>query len=472
MEYHQNNDDNENNKDNNNKKKTKITDSSLRKSILGFAAGDRESEPFLRRFRHWVLITLIRLRLAARHTCKFLKWMILAVAIGSICGLTAALFHLCLDAAGRIAGTCTWTLYLLPAAGLLIVFLYRSAGIVNDEGTNSILRAARAEDTSALRVTPLIFTATFLTHLCQGSAGREGAALQIGGSLGSFISRKFRLSKYEHQMSVMCGMSACFSALLGTPLTAALFSIEVAGVGNVFYAGLVPSILASVIASMIASALGVKPMIFPSASVPSADGALFLRIILLAWIIALLSIAYCSVMHLAIRAYRRLFHNPYLRIAAGGGIVILLTTLFGTRMYNGIGMTSIEAALLGHAEPQDFILKLLLTAATLGAGYKGGEIIPSFFIGATCGCILGPLLGLDPAFAAQLALIALFCGVVNCPVSSILLSVELFGSGNFLFFGTAAAVSYMLSGYYSLYSGQKFMNAKLIPVPFERNAKK
>ena len=145
--------------------------------------------------------------------------------------------------------------------------------------------------------------------------------------------------------------------------------------------------------------------------------------------------------------------------------------LFGVRDYNGLGMPVITDALNGHSSPQDFILKLLLTAVTLGAGYKGGEIVPTFYIGATLGCTIAPLLGLDPMLAAELALVGLFCGTVNCPIASILLSVELFGSDNFIFFGTTAAVSYMLSGYYSLYSGQKFMNSKLIPVSFERNAR-
>lgn len=437
-----------------------------------FTAEEPGGETPARKYaRHYSFRAVVRGRHAWHHFFIFLQWIVIALVMGVICGLVGAAFRKCLDFAAQYAGANSWTIYLLPAAGLLIVFSYRIIDIKKDEGTNSILRAARAEDASALRVAPLIFLATFLTHFFQGSAGREGAALQIGGSIGSFIGRKLHFTKYEHQMAVLCGMSASFCALLGTPLAAAVFSIEVAGVGTVFYAGLVPSVLASMTAMMTARQFGVMPMIFAAAEAQRQDPAMFAKVMVLSVIMALMSILYCFSMHASMRVYARLFKNPYIRVVAGGVVVILLTLLFGSHRYNGVGMPVITAALAGSARPEDFILKLILTALTLGAGYKGGEIIPTFFIGASLGCVLAPFLGLDPMFAAEIGLIGLFCGSVNCPLSSILMSVELFGGGNFVFFGTAAAVSYMLSGYYSLYSGQKFMNSKLIPIPFERTAK-
>jgi H+/Cl- antiporter ClcA len=435
------------------------------------AEGPGGETPFQQEMRHMSFRAFVRGRHAWHHFFIFLKWIVIALMMGVVCGVVGAAFRKCLDFAASWSGSEPWTIYLLPAAGLLIVFSYRILGITKDEGTNSILRTARGEDTSSLRVAPLIFFATFLTHFCQGSAGREGAALQIGGSIGSFIGRKLNFSKYEHQMAVLCGMSASFCALLGTPLTAAVFSIEVAGVGTVFYAGLVPSVLASMTAMITAKYFGVTPMVFAAAKAQAQDPLMFGKVMIISVIMALMSIVYCFAMHSSMRIYARIFKNPYIRVIAGGVIVILLTLLFGSRRYNGVGMPVIAAALAGEARPQDFILKLILTALTLGAGYKGGEIIPTFFIGASLGCVLAPLLGLDPMFAAEIGLIALFCGSVNCPISSILMSVELFGGSNFVFFGTAAAVSYMLSGYYSLYSGQKFMNSKLIPIPFERTAK-
>jgi H+/Cl- antiporter ClcA len=397
--------------------------------------------------------------------------MIFAVITGVACGLAGSAFHYALDFAAETFGRFPYIIYMLPLSGIFIVFIYRLLQIFNDEGTNSILRAARAEDAAALRVAPLIFISTFLTHLCGGSAGREGAALQIGGSIGSFIGRKFHMGKYDHQLMVMCGMSATFCALFATPLAAAFLSIEIAGVGTVFYAGLVPSVLASFIAMLISRSLGVEPLSFPYAAAQTTDIYLLLKILLFASLTALLGIIFCSVMHNTRNTFQKFIRNPYLRVAAGSLLVIAITFLSGTHAYNGAGMETIERALSGEAEPEAFILKLILTAVTLGSGFKGGEIVPAFFAGSTFGCTLGILLGLDPMFAAELGLIGLFCSVVNCPVTSILLSVELFGSDNFLLFGITAAVTYMLSGYYSLYSGQKFMNSKLVPVAFERPAK-
>ena len=411
------------------------------------------------------------LRHAFRHFRLFAKWLAVAVLLGIICGLAGTLFHFLIDSASSLFCRFGFLLYFLPAAGLLAVFLYHISQIYDDEGTNSILRAARAETTSAFRVTPLIFLSAFLTHLCGGSAGREGAALQIGGSLGSFLARKLRLKKYEQQMFVMCGMSASFSAVFGTPLTAAFFAVEVAGVGNVFYAGLVPSVAASFIADLISRSLGVSAPSFFSSETQPTTVMLFVRVILLGIFCALLSIAFCRIMHLASALYRKYIPNAYLRIFAGGLIVIAATLLSGSRDYNGSGMDIIAAALVGNALPAAFLIKMLMTAATSGAGYKGGEIIPAMFIGACFGCTVAPLLGIDPAFGAEICLIAVFCGSVNCPVSSILLSIEFFGSGNLLLFGAASAVSYMLSGYYSLYSAQKFMNSKTNPLPVRRSAK-
>lgn len=423
-------------------------------------------------YRELMLLKIdIKLRHAFRHFRFFLKWLVISVLLGVICGLTGTAFHYLIDAASELFHRSVLFLLLLPAAGILTVFSYHALGIYHDEGTNSILRAARAEDTSAFRVTPLIFLATFLTHLCGGSAGREGAALQIGGSLGSFAARKLKFNKYEQQMLVMCGMSATFCALFGTPLTAAFFAIEVAGVGTVFYAGLLPSVVASYTAKLISSRLSVYRMSFEYSQVQMHSISIFLKVILLGILCAVLSVIFCKVMHTAAALYRKYIPNDYLRIVAGGAIVVILTLLSGTRDYNGSGTAVITAALAGSAAPAAFAIKMLMTAATAGAGFKGGEIIPAMFVGATFGCAVAPLLGVDAAFGAEICLIAFFCGVVNCPVSSILLSVEFFGSNNFLLFGVASSVSYMLSGYYSLYSGQKFMNSKISPVSINRPAK-
>lgn len=423
-------------------------------------------------WEHMLLRFDIKARHEFRHFKFFLKWLILAMTIGIICGISGSAFHYVTTFTEIFFIEHSLLILLLPISGAIIVAIYRLFHIYNDEGTNSILRAARAESDSALRVAPLIFVSTCLTQICGGSAGREGAALQIGGSVGSFMGRKLKLSKSEIQLLVMCGMSATFCALFGAPLSAALFSIEVAGVGTVFFAGLVPSVIASIIAMMIAQGLGVHGFDFIHAAAQSYELTNFAKVLLFAAMCAYLSIIYCSAIHHAMRFYTSVFKNPYVRICAGAFIVILLSLIFHSTEYNCAGIPVIYKALSGEASPFAFILKLILTAATIGCGFKGGEIIPTLFIGSTFGCAIAPFFGLDPVFAAEIGLIAMFCGAVNCPLTSLLLSVELFGCENFIFFGLAGAVSYMLSGYYSLYSGQKFMNSKLVPVPFEKSANK
>lgn len=406
-----------------------------------------------------------------RNISAFARWCLFAVIIGVVVGAVGAAFEHALEWATETRQEYSWTLYFLPLVGLFIAFWYSKMDMPLERGTNFILTSVRQDHPVRLRLAPSIFITSVLTHLCGGSAGREGAALQIGGSLGSFIARTLKLGKHEQQMLVMCGMSATFCALFGTPLTAAFFAIEVAGVGTVFYAGLLPAVVASFIAKLTALSLGVSRQAFIIAGVQETSLFLFVKIIALGILCAMLSIIFCRVMHTASALYRKYLKNDYVRIMAGGFLVIILTLLSGSRDYNGSGMTVITAALAGTAAPAAFAVKMLMTAATAGAGFKGGEIIPAMFIGATFGCTAAPFLGLDPVLGAEICLVAFFCGVVNCPVSSLLLSVEFFGSGNFLLFGVASSVSYMLSGYYSLYSGQKFMNSKLTPTPISRLAK-
>ena len=242
-----------------------------------------------------------------------------------------------------------------------------------------------------------------------------------------------------------------------------IFSIEVISVGILHYSALLPCLLSALVAYEISVALGVIPTAFPLLGLPEHNLLNMARVAGLALICALVSILFCVCMHQAGHWYKRLLKNPYLRVAVGAVLVIGLTLLCGTRDYNGAGMDVVARALAGQGRPEAFLLKILFTALTLGAGFKGGEIVPSFFIGATLGCAVGPLLGLDPAFAAAIGLVAVFCGVVNCPMASLVLSMELFGGSGMLLFALACAVSYLMSGPFSLYSSQKLVYSKLEP---------
>lgn len=398
-----------------------------------------------------------------RSAAAFIKWVMLGSAVGSIVGVMGVLFHFSVEWATGMRQQHSWLLFLLPLGGAAIALLYKLTGMEKDMGTNTILEAVRGEHPLRLRTAPLIFVSTVITHLFGGSSGREGAALQIGGSMGARLADWMRLDQKEHQMMIMCGMSSCFAALFGTPLTATIFAIEVISVGEMYYAALLPCITGALIGYGLADVFSIPPTAFTISGVPQLGVISVGQVILLSILCALLSIVFCWAMHAAGKAYARVFPNRLVRAACGGLIVVALSLLIGTGDFNGAGMQVIQRAMQGEADWYAFLFKLLLTALTLGAGFKGGEIVPAFFVGATFGCVAGPLLGLDPSFAAAVGLVALFCGVVNCPVASFTLSVELFGGEGVIFFGIASVIGYMLSGYSGLYHGQKIIYSKLEP---------
>lgn len=392
-----------------------------------------------------------------------LRWLLAGGLTGLACGLAGGAFSLALSFVTGARAAHPWLLLLLPAAGVAIVWSYRALDMENDSGTNQIIASVRSGEKPRLRLAALIFAGTALTHLTGGSAGREGAALQIGGALSAAIGRLLRLDERNMNLIVLCGMSALFTALFGTPLAATVFSLEVVSVGILQYSALFPALFASLVSLGVTRLMGVQAVEWTLAGAPTLGPLPLLEVGVLAALCGLLSILFCLVMHGTARLYQRLLPNRYLRVLAGGVLVVALSFIEGSGAYNGAGSAGIAAALAGRVDtPFAFLLKMLFTALTLGAGFRGGEIVPTFFIGATFGCAVAPLLGLEPAFGAAVGLIALFCGVVNCPLASILLSVELFGSGT-LFFALACALSYLLSGRFSLYSSQKLVYSKLEP---------
>lgn len=384
----------------------------------------------------------------------FLRWSLLAILVGAVCGLVGTAFHVCVNLATKWRGDLPWLLYLLPVGGVAIVWLYHRLGQSSSLGTDKLFTSIQDRTAVPVAMAPLIFVATFLTHLLGGSAGREGAALQLGGSLGSDIGRLLKLNEDDRRTLTMVGMGALFAALFGTPLTATLFVMEVLCMGHMVYSSFVPCIVASLTAFGVSLLLHMEPEGYALAVVPGLNWLSALQVTGLAAMCAVLSVIFCAVMHISGHSFKKWMKNPYVRAIAGGAAIIALTLLVGTRDYNGAGAQVIERAIEGEARPWDFILKLIFTAITLGCGYKGGEIVPTFFVGATFGCVVGPLLGMNPGFAAAIALVATFCGNTNCPVASVFLGIELFGGQAVPLFALACAVSYMLSGYSSLYHNQ------------------
>ena len=361
------------------------------------------------------------------YTRTFLMWLVCASIAGVACGAVGAVFFHLVSWATGMRQAHPWLLYLLPVGGLVIVFVYQTCRMGTERGTNAVLESAQ-----------------------QG--------------------KRVRLNRNSQRVMVLAGMSAVFAALFGTPLTAAVFSMEVICVGVIYHAALLPCALASLISYGTAVMLGTKPerFVVHGAQALSLDNAW--RATLLAVGCAVLGILFCVAMHTASHLYQTKLKNQYLRILVGSALIILFTLAVGTRAYNGAGMDVVEHAITEGelVHPAAFILKLLLTAITLGCGFRGGEIVPTFFVGSTFGCLVGPLLGLDPGLAAALALVATFCAVTNCPIASILLGVELFGAEPLLLYLLVCAVSYLLSGHYSLYSSQMTLGPKLTNPPPEK----
>ena len=390
------------------------------------------------------------------------QWLGLAGLAGLACGGAGAAFTWCVAQATALRSAHPWLLFCMPIAGLVILFSYRRSGMENDSGTNQIIASVRGGERPPVRLAPLIFLGSVLTHLTGGSAGREGAALQIGGSISEGIGRLLRLGERSVNTIIQCGMAGLFSALFGTPLTATVFSLEVVNVGQFRYSALFPCLLSALIADTIPRRLGLPAEAYRLLGMPEPGPVSLLQCGVLAILAALVSIAFCVLMHQTGHLYKKYLPNQYLRVLAGAALVIALTLVEGSGDYNGAGGHIIELALEGEVHvPWAFLLKMVFTALTLGAGFRGGEIVPTLFIGSTFGCAIAPLLGLDPAFGAAVSMIALFCGVVNCPLASIFLAIELFGGEGLTFFALACALSFLLSGRYSLYSSQNIVYSKL-----------
>ena len=390
-----------------------------------------------------------------------IRGLLFGLLAGVVVGVIGGLFGRLLGIASVVRNETSWAMYLLPLAGLLVVWMYRKGGIKTAGGTDLIVQAARGEQPVSRLLAPVIFAATLLTHFFGGSAGREGAALQLGGSLSELVRKGVRLGEEFQDLAIMCGMSAGFSAVFGSQVSAAIFALEISCVGLLPLGALFPCVVSSLTAGTIAREMGVRTVsYYLSASTP--DLPFYGGVLVLGIACGLLSILVCYTF-LGVRTLlERWLPSPYLRVVVGGAAVVLLTVLIGNKFYLGSGQVLIDQAIgKGKAAPWDFVLKLLLTSLTLGAGLKGGEIVPSFAIGASFGCVVGPLLGLPAPYAAAVGMVSLFCGVTNCPLTALVLGFEIFMFSNPGGFLLAVAVSFLFSGYSGLYAKQKFAFSKI-----------
>ncbi len=391
---------------------------------------------------------------AKRYAVTFLKWGLFGLIMGIIGGIIGAVFHHALHFVTHLRGENNWLIFLLPLGGLLSMGIYTIFRQRNNRGTNQIIDSVLKGEEVSPFVAPTIFLATATTHLFGGSAGREGAALQLGGATASLLSKIFNLKTEDRKILIMSGMSSVFAGLFGTPLTAALFCMEFESVGTIFTPALLPCYIAAFAASKVSGLLGVHAEgLLLDTAVKVGLGNVW-RFAILAVLISLVGILLCNTFHKAEHMAQHYIKNPWARIFVGGILIMVLTLIVGDHRYNGAGMDMALMAVEGQANWFDFIMKLIFTALTLAAGFKGGEIVPTFCVGATFGCVAGGLLGLDAGVCGALGLVGLFCCATNSPIASVVLSIEMFGAVNLHLFALVCVICFVLSGHSSLYSSQ------------------
>ena len=380
----------------------------------------------------------------------------LGVLVGIACGIVGTAFSHGVTLVTNVRQDNSWIIYLLPLAGLLSVYLYRVFKVTN-VGTDDAVESARSKKEVSPRLTPAVFICSVITHLFGGSAGREGAALKMGGGIAALFSKVFKLDERSRRTIALAGMSGVFAAVFGTPIGAAVFTIEVVRSRSIRPWAIFTALVSSCTAFAIAILCKVEPERYDFGALPSFEWSNIWKILVLCALAGILSYIFCVSVHHFPHLVKKLIKNDYIRIFVCASVIVLLTVLVKTTDYNGGGIHIIHGLFHGEAVKYEaFALKLIFTAITVAAGFKGGEIVPAFFVGATFGALMATVLGISPIFGTALGMVALFCGVTNCPIATLILAVEMFGFGGFVFYLIAVIISFLLSGEISLYDGKKF----------------
>lgn len=409
-----------------------------------------------------------------------LKWAVavipMAAAVGSLC----ALFLWGLDVATEARFAYPMLLFGLPVAGFGIALVYHWIGRSAEGGNNLIVEQIHEPGAGVpLRMAPLILVSTVLTHLFGGSAGREGTAVQLGGSLASAFGKALRLEAFEVRLLLMAGIAAGFGAVFGTPIAGTIFALEVLTIGRIQYEALIPCLIAAITGDWICHLWGIHHVQYHIAFGGSGPFALnpllFAEVILASVAFGLMGQAFAEILHTLQAMWKRLLPFAPLRPVVGGLLVIGLVYALGTRSYLGLGVWSpnpADATISGFFDPArsdywSWLLKLVFTAVTLSTGFKGGEVTPLFFIGAALGHAIGQLIGAPIDLFAGLGFVAVFAAASNTPLACAIMGIELFGSENTVYIATACFVAYVFSGHSGIYLSQRIgvpkSDAGLVP---------
>lgn len=390
---------------------------------------------------------------------------LLAAIVGAASGVASALFLKALEIVTSWQTDHPWLLYLLPLAGIIIAWSYQGFGKSAAGGNNLILDQIHAADQAnrvPLRMFPLVLIATVLTHLFGGSAGREGTAVQMGGAIASWVARVLRLQPAHLRILLMCGISGGFSSVFGTPLAGTIFGMEMLAIGGMRYDALIPCLIAAIVGDLVVGGLNIQHSAYAiSATVPDLSVETIALVMIASVAFGLASLLFAEATGYVERIAKRLAPNAIWRTFLGGFIVVGITLILGTRIYNGLSLPLLADAFSGQSIPTfAFLFKLILTSVTLGVGFKGGEVTPLFVIGATLGVTLANPLGLPPDFLAALGFIAVFAAAANTPIACVAMGAELFSTSGIVYFGIAVFVAYTISGHRGIYHAQRIIAAK------------
>lgn len=403
------------------------------------------------------------------HAMSVLRWTIILVPMAMAIGALCAAFLWSLDEATRLRFDQPWLLYLLPLAGLAIGWLYHLLGQSVEGGNNLIVEQIHEPGGGVpLRMAPLIFLSTVVTHLFGGSAGREGTAVQLGGSLASAFGTLFRLDGESVRIILMAGIAAGFGAVFGTPLAGAVFALEVLAVGRVEYAALVPCLVAAVVGDWTCHTLGIEhgsyhiDYLANATSAVRFDTVLLVKSALAGVAFGLIGLAFAEANHGLGALVKRVIRFGPARPLVGGIVIIALVYAFGTRDYLGLGVIAehpgaptIAGFFTGGVDDWSWLLKFVFTVATLSFGFKGGEVTPLFFIGAAAGSAISGVLDAPTDLFAGLGFVAVFAGAANTPLACTIMGIELFGAIHAIPIAIACFVSYLCSGHSGIYLSQR-----------------
>lgn len=388
----------------------------------------------------------------------FIKWLVLASLVAIPSGILSAVFLISLSKVTNFRELHPNIIFLLPISGALVSYIYMKWGGNSSKGNNLIIEQVdhgiEKEEPIPTRMAPLTLLGTICTHLFGGSAGREGTAIQMGGSVADTVARLLKINKRDRQLLLLCGISSGFSSVFGTPLAGTVFAMEVISIGKFNSYGFIPCLISAFVSNEVALKLGATHSHYQMIDIPEMSLMILIKIIIASICFGLGSILFSELTYFFKKFFSKITNNPSYKSFIGGTLIVVLVFILNTRDYIGLGLPMIDKALKEPVALSSFFFKTLFTSITLGAGYQGGEVTPLFFIGSTLGNAIGQILNISPYFLASLGFVALFAGATNTPLACFIMGLELFHGQGIPFLFIACMISYLFAGHHGIYGSQ------------------